>query len=165
MDRKECIIKYGRVWFCIFVIVEVIAASILFEIQEHLWLDSTNEKNKVGQDLKVFSFIFFGMSALLFANTFWLISRLKKKNQSGADGNSIFSREICTLWIILSVFSGTYTLRGIWDNVIGTNYENRFKFQLIGNLLNILWDFVPVTLILMLHMKNFVENKQRGIDV
>ena len=104
------------------------------------------------------------MSALLFANTFWLISRLKKKNENGADGKSIFSREICTLWIILSVFSITYTLRGIWDNVINTNYKS-FKSQLIGNLLNIVWDFVPVTLILMLHMKNFVEKGQRGVEV
>ena len=103
---------------------------------------------------------FYFMGALLFVNVFWLVSRLKKKKSLSKVRveTASFNKEICTLWIILSVFSVTYILRGTWDLTIKASYNN-FEKQLWAVLTGILFDFLPIILILVLHYKNFGEKR------
>ena len=110
--------------------------------------------------LEGLSISFYFMGALLFVNVFWLVSRLKKKKDISATSTEIagFNKEICVLWIILSVFSVTYILRGTWDLLIEGNYNN-FEKQLWAVITGLLFDFIPVTLILVLHYKNFSVKK------
>ena len=99
---------------------------------------------------------FYFMGALLFVNVFWLVSRLKKKKDMTATSAETagFNKEMCILWIILSVFSVTYILRGTWDLEIKSNYNN-YEKQLWTVITGLLFDCVPVILILVLHYKNF----------
>ena len=103
---------------------------------------------------------FYFMGALLFVNVFWLVSRLKKKKSltKVRVETASFNKEICTLWIILSVFSVTYILRGTWDLTIKASYNN-FEKQLWAVLTGLLFDFLPIILILVLHYKNFGEKR------
>ena len=108
------------------------------------------------------SMSFYFMGALLFVNVFWLVSRLKKKKNLSkvrAETTS-FNKEICTLWIILSVFSVTYILRGTWDLTIQASYNN-FEKQLWAVLTGLLFDFLPIILILVLHYKNFSVKREQ----
>ena len=58
------------------------------------------------------------------------------------------------LFLILGVFNTSYLLRAIWDQ----NYsKDSDKFYAITSelLLGLVWDFLPVMLMMILHYKNF----------
>ena len=58
------------------------------------------------------------------------------------------------LFLILGVFNTSYLLRAIWDQ----NYsEDSDEFYAITSelLLGLVWDFLPVMLMMILHYKNF----------
>ena len=74
-----------------------------------------------------------------------------------------FDREICMLWIILSVFSGTYMIRGVWDYIAHPGREN-FGLLLWTILDGVLYDFVPVMLIMYFHYRNFSKERPAMVD-
>ena len=102
------------------------------------------------------SFVLLFTGACLFANVFWLVNRLKKKQSLGSNvENANFNREIRVLWIILSTFSVTYVIRGSWAEFVVPHLSERYGWSLLQILLGLLFDFIPITLILVLHLKNF----------
>ena len=76
--------------------------------------------------------LFFIIGALLFANVFWLINRLKTRRDivSTKDGSASFNKEIRILWIILGIFSGSYIIRGFWDLFIWYRLDDRLGYAL-----------------------------------
>ena len=98
------------------------------------------------------------MGALLLLSVFWLVSRIKKKIAlvSTKIEKANFSQEICTLWTILFTFSITYILRGFYDQIDGLQNTN-YIFQIIAITIFLLFDFVPIMLMLVFHYKNFRE--------
>ena len=107
---------------------------------------------------------FYFMGALLLFCVFWLVSRLKKKIAlvSTEVEKANFSQEMCTLWTILFTFSITYIIRGFYDQM--NEFQNPdYFYQIIDIALYVLFDYVPIMLILMFHFKNFSEKKVNGI--
>ena len=102
---------------------------------------------------------FYGLAVLLFVCVFWLVTLLKKKrdqvSRSSVDKQA-FNNEIRTLWIILSVFSGTYLLRAVWDTLYNPTF-NHFWSMMAAVLTGLVWDFMPVMLIMIFHHHNFKE--------
>ena len=62
------------------------------------------------------------------------------------------------LWIILSVFSATYMIRGIWDSITHTSNAN-FGLLMWSVLNGVLYDFIPIMLIMYFHYRNFSKEK------
>ena len=106
-------------------------------------------------------YIYFSLSILLFVCVFNLVSLLKKKrnqvNWQSAE-RAYFNREICMLWIILSVFSATYMIRGVWDYMAHPGSET-FGHLLWTILDGVVYDFIPVMLILYFHYRNFSKER------
>ena len=107
------------------------------------------------------AFLFYIMGILLFANVFWLVSLLKKKkdqvNLSIEWAN--FKKEKCNLWIILSTFSFTYLVRGFWDEVIWSRLAKGYWISVLSIFLNIIFDCIPIMLMLILHYKSFRKKR------
>ena len=103
------------------------------------------------------------MGALLLSSVFFLVSRLKKKASvvSTKIVKENFSKEICTLWTILFTFSITYLIRGLFDQIFIWRVFS-FKFIIYDIPINILFDCIPIMLMLMFHFKNFRELKISG---
>ena len=60
------------------------------------------------------------------------------------------------LFLILGVFNTSYLLRAIWDQNYSMD-DDSFEFAAITTelLLGLVWDFLPVMLMMILHYKNF----------
>ena len=60
------------------------------------------------------------------------------------------------LFLILGVFNTSYLLRAIWDQYYSED-DDSFEFAAITTelLLGLVWDFLPVMLMMILHYKNF----------
>ena len=99
------------------------------------------------------------MGALLLVSVFILINRLKKKKLlvSTKNEKENFSKEICTLWTILFTFTVTYFLRGLFNQIYEWQYKMGFLFSILEITFGILFDCVPIMLMLMFHFKNFRE--------
>ena len=117
------------------------------------------------------SFLLLFTGACLFVNVFWLVSRLKKKQSLGSNvENANFNKEIRVLWVILSTFSVTYVIRGSWSEFVVPHLSDWYGWSLLQILLGILFDLIPITLILVLHLKNFrkkdvADNELRKVTV
>ena len=106
-------------------------------------------------------YAYFSLSILLFICVFWLVSLLKRKREQvdwQRAEKAHFNREICKLWIILSVFSSVYLIRGCWDAKFIPGFDS-FGQLLWDILQGILYDFIPVMLIMYFHYRNFSKNK------
>ena len=104
------------------------------------------------------------MGALLLFSVFLLVSRLKKKASlvSTKIVKENFSKEICTLWTILFTFSITYLIRGFFNQIFEWRHTMDLRFSIYDITINILFDFIPIMLMLMFHFKNFSELKISG---
>lgn len=65
-----------------------------------------------------------------------------------------FNREIRTLWIILVAFNITYLIRGLWDQLT-SQYLRQYTLMVFNIILGLTFDFIPVTLLLYFHYRNF----------
>ena len=114
-------------------------------------------------------YIYFCLSTILFICVLYLVSLLKKKrNQISWQSNerAYFNKEICKLWIILSVFSATYMIRGIWDT-LSLRKNDSFGLLVWSVLNGLLYDFIPVMLIMYFHYRNFSKEnnaKSKRVD-
>ena len=101
---------------------------------------------------------FFFLSFVLFLCVYYLISKLLKKRDqvtgSSQVDKDIFNHEIHALLGTLILFSSTYILRGVWLLKSKPNTREPLEI-LIGLLVGIVCDFVPVTILLAFHFKNF----------
>ncbi len=66
----------------------------------------------------------------------------------------MFDKEIKLLWLILGVFNITYLVRAVWDSTTNEFYVNYGEMVSVM-LLAILWDFVPVMILLVFHYHNY----------
>ncbi len=66
----------------------------------------------------------------------------------------MFDKEIKLLWLILGVFDITYLVRAVWDSTTNEFYVNYGEMVSVM-LLAILWDFVPVMILLIFHYHNY----------
>ena len=109
-------------------------------------------------------YLFYLMGALLLSCVFLLVSRMKKKASlvSTKIVKENFSKEICTLWTILFTFSITYIIRAVWDQISVRQHRQDFRYTLCDITLHILYDWIPIMLMLMFHFKNFRELKISG---
>ena len=157
-DNSECIIKYSKVIIITFITANIIGFAIYFNIADYHMTKSYRE-NIYPTCGTIESFVLLFTGVCLFINVFWLINRLKKKKQSlGLNVESAnFNKEICILWIILSTFSVTYVIRGTWPEFIVPHLSDWYGFTLVQILFGILFDLIPITLILVLHLRNFRE--------
>ena len=57
--------------------------------------------------------------------------------------------------MILGTFSMSYLIRGFWDTVIWDKLGEKFIYALGDCVFGVLWDCVPIMLMLVLHYKNF----------
>ena len=133
-------------------------------IESNTTLEERNELIKKFGDSMMY--IYFSLSILLFICVFNLVSLLKKKrnqvNWQSAE-RAYFNREICMLWIILSVFSSTYMIRGVKDYMAHPS-GNSFKHLLWTILDGVLYDFIPVELIMYFHYRNFSKERAAKVD-
>ena len=119
---------------------------------------------------KVIGYILYLMFVLLSVSVFSLIYQLKRTRDvifaTQGSQRDIFDGEIRTLRIILGVFSLTYVLRGLWSQLVDQAFWK--YWTLISNvILGILFDFVPVTLLLCFHHRNYkrvATESDRGSD-
>ena len=51
----------------------------------------------------------------------------------------------------------SYLIRGIWDTFVWPYLGKKYIYTLLSITFGILWDCVPIMLILVLHYKNFRE--------
>ena len=68
------------------------------------------------------------------------------------------------LFLILGVFNTSYLLRAIWDQNYSRN-SNEFYALTSELLLGLVWDFLPVMLMMILHYKNFTIKEQTVKEV
>ena len=66
----------------------------------------------------------------------------------------MFDREICVLLAILTIFSSTYILRGVFELEVNTNL-NSFRGMIYSLLVGLICDFTPLMLLMTFHYKNF----------
>lgn len=162
-SRTDIFIKWGRITLLITVSFELTAILIIL-IYKGATLDAV-AKNEFRNDISdVIGFLFGAVAVLLFTSVMWLISRLKKKRDivaRGKDEESTISKEICKLWIILSVFSVTYLMRSMWDIFANPEFAS-FKGMLVDLIIGILCDCIPVMILMIYHHRNFRE-KDNGI--
>ncbi len=103
---------------------------------------------------------------LLGISVLWLISRLKKKRdqaQGESDKQRMFDKEIKLLWVILGVFNITYLIRAVWDSVTNEFYVD-YGTMVGVMMLAILWDFVPVMILLVFHYRNYKDQAKQSVE-
>jgi hypothetical protein len=66
----------------------------------------------------------------------------------------VFDKEIKILWVILGVFNITYLMRAVWDMMTDEFYIS-YTIMVSVMLLAIVWDFVPVMILLVFHYRNY----------
>ena len=94
---------------------------------------------------------------MLITTTVWLILRIRRKRDSmqlTSSSRQVFNKEICALQGILSVFSTSYLIRALWDTFYKPS-ETTFDSLSGAVVLGIVFDFIPIMLIITLHFKNF----------
>ena len=112
-DNTECIIKYSKVIIITFITANVIGFAIYFNVADDR-MTKAHRKDMYSTCGTIESFGLLVTGICLFVNVFWLVNRLKKKQSLGSNVESAnLNKEICILWIILSIFSVTYALRAI----------------------------------------------------
>ena len=154
--RTDKIIKYGRICLYVIIIGSTIFLTIYFAIIDRF---STRAKrsDKIVKWGAGLMWAYFSLSILLFICVFWLVSLLRRKREQvdwQRAEKAHFNKEICKLWIILSVFSSVYLVRGCGDAKFIPGFES--FTQLIWDILQgILYDFIPVMLIMYFHYRNF----------
>lgn len=158
-------IKRGRIALVMVVILNLTVLNIIFitkqvQLEEHERTDFRNQFS-IGM-----AYCFGVMSILLFINVVWLNSRLRKQRDLQAQDryrqdDTFYKKEICSLWLILGVFNVTYLLRALWDIFADSKFET-FRGMIIDLNVGILCDFVPVTLLMIYHYKNFRDDELSG---
>ena len=154
--RTDKIIKYGRICLYVIIIGSTIFLTIYFALIDRF---STRAKrsDKIVKWGAGLMWAYFSLSLLLFICVFWLVSLLKRKREQvdwQRAEKSHFNKEICKLWIILSVFSSVYLVRGCYDAKFKPGFDS-FGQLLWDILQGILYDFIPVMLIMYFHYRNF----------
>ena len=154
--RTDKIIKYGRICLYVIIIGSTIFLTIYFALIDRF---STRAKrsDKIVKWGAGLMWAYFSLSLLLFICVFWLVSLLKRKREQvdwQRAEKSHFNKEICKLWIILSVFSSVYLVRGCYDAKFKPGFDS-FAQLLWDILQGILYDFIPVMLIMYFHYRNF----------
>ena len=112
-DNSECIIKYSKVIIITFITTNIIGFVIYFNVVDYHMTESYRQELYFTCGT-IESCVLLFTGVCLFVNVFWLVNRLKKKQSLGSNVESAnLNKEICILWIILSIFSVTYALRAI----------------------------------------------------
>ena len=69
----------------------------------------------------------------------------------------MFNREIRTLWVILTIFTIAYAIRGLNDLTNGS--DGKFIGIIDDLIVGIVCDFIPIMLLLVFHFRNFRVRK------
>ena len=69
------------------------------------------------------------------------------------------NREICKLYVVLTVFNITYLLRGFYDLNSGRKDIPTLKVVIISLSYGLLWDFFPVMMLMIYHYRNFKKER------
>ena len=115
--RTDRIIKYGRICLYVIIIGSTIFLTIYFAFIDRK-TTRTKRSEKIIKWGEGLMWAYFSLSILLFICVFWLVSLLKRKREQvdwQRAEKAHFNKEICKLWIILSVFGIVYFLRGSDD--------------------------------------------------
>ena len=114
-------------------------------------MDKRDDFDSTSGSIECYGLLFTGI--ILFVNVFWLVNRLKKKQEqvSTTIERASFNKEICVLWLILSIFSVSYLVRAIWDKFIFPEVTTKYSFTIWRVFLGVLFDCIPIMLILVLH--------------
>ena len=73
---------------------------------------------------------------------------------SQMEQRDFFNHEIRKLWIMLVAFNITYILRGVWIQMT-TEFLRNETLMILNIVLGLTFDFIPVTLLLYFHYRNF----------
>ena len=159
-DKTESIIKNCQIVLIAFISANIVGFAILLNVVTYR--DSEIKRKAAfttAGHLESYGLVFTGVC--LFVNVFWLINRLKKKQSLSKNADSAaFNKEICILWVILSTFSITYFIRVIWSGFVVPHLSDEYYWILLEILLGLLYDLIPVTLVLFLHLRNFREKNE-----
>ena len=100
----------------------------------------------------------FLMAAIVLGASYLALScKIKEYNRLCSHGQNVFQKEQRNLLVVLGVFSVSYVLRTVFDLWVGTVlfHRNFHAFVLVINLLSLIFDIIPVSLVLVSHLKNF----------
>ena len=116
-------------------------------------------KNEVIQNWdEIEAYFLYLLFVLLLVCVIRLIHFLKQVRDflysSQTNQKDFFNHEIRKLWIILVAFNVTYILRGLWMQLT-TGYLRNETLMIFNVVLGLIFDFVPVTLLLYFHYRNF----------
>ena len=99
-------------------------------------------------------FVFF----VLFVSFLALYNRMNKLSAMSDIMNDVFKREKQTILLIMAVFCFSYLIRALYDLWIGLHIKKEYVRLTLLNVLFVIWDIIPLTLILCLHYQNFKDN-------
>ena len=120
-------------------------------------MDERDDFDGTSGSIECYGLLFTGI--ILFINGFWLVNRLKKKQVqvSTTIERANFNKEICSLWLILSLFSVSYLVGAFWDYFISPKVTTKYSYTIWKVSIGVLFDCIPVMLIMILHLRNFNE--------
>ena len=140
----------------------VLALMVYFIIWNSI-LETKEEKGElISKWLNIIIVLLYIEFMSLLAASIWLIISLsRKRDQVGQDPDTrrLFNKEITTLVIIMVVFSISYLVRALWDQIYTPKSAYSFTTLTLSLLLGLCFDFFPVSLLLTLHFINFRTRK------
>ena len=158
MDR---LIRVGRIFITLFIVLFsltmiAVCATKVGETEED-FIDEDLHKFEV-MAYVIYSFLFIG----LFFSVIILARYMRAKKQMIENLDTMSERTIkddesCAIISILMIFDLSFALKIVYDtNLFIDNIQmSQFSIYLVSLLSSIPFDIIPITLILILHRKNF----------
>ena len=165
-QRTDKIIRCGRIIMCTVGIILILSVSTLCIVNQFT-LDKDERTTFIWNltdyclpPLQLFSVIILTSSIVTL-----LIHLSKQAKLIQKSSHAEFHREIVNLTWILILFDLSYVCRGIYDYYLFSTLE---YYKLAGAIVNIMcpafFDFMPMTLILFFHYRNFRPHKPAHIS-
>ena len=99
---------------------------------------------------------------LMTSTILYLFHLLRKQqailNRESGDQKDQFRKEKRNLFIVLIIFDLSYALRALYESLVVRHFEQyMFIYSICNITVDALPDLVPISLILVLHYRNFVK--------
>ena len=160
-QKTEQVIRCGRIIMCTVGIVLILSVSTICVVKQftldydHRKLFIENLTDYYLPPMQLFSVIILTSSIVTL-----LVYLSKQAKLTQKSSHAEFHREIVNLTWILILFDLSYVFRGIYDYYLISTLT---LYKLAGAIMNIMcpavFDFMPMTLILFFHYRNFKPHK------
>jgi len=162
VKSPERCIKVFRIGCTIFTGVSCVILASAMLVVGH-FDDKSRRANFEKKGLQIYGVVLQAVASVLLTTSIVVLESYMKKQKELTGDTSVFRQERRTFFLVLWLFDISYLLRAIYSQVFFFDQIENFTALVLDLFIGILFDLIPLSMILYIHRRNFKTIKNERV--